>query len=125
MTSPSTRFSGYATFSEFIASDPELSVYRSFKTLASRNLLHLQSSLLAVEQELAELDANDAQQMDTDTLLSAKCWETFHTRAREYPTEYPREAERIELITRIKTATKEYCEPRKANPRRITAELMD
>ncbi len=103
-----SKISGYASLSEFIASDPELSIYRSFKTLGSRNLLHLQSSLLALERELDELDAEDAQQMDMDLLLSSKCWETFQVRAREHP----REAKRMELTDRIKVTTKEYCESR-------------
>lgn len=40
-----------------------------------------------------------------DMLLSTTCWETFCARS----TEFPRESERMEVIGRIKTATKEYC----------------
>ncbi|KAH8901572.1 hypothetical protein GQ53DRAFT_851456 [Thozetella sp. PMI_491] len=98
--------SNYATFSNFIATDPELSIYRSFQTLGSRNLLHLQSALIELEARLKEVDAEDAQDPSLDAMLSSKCWETFSARSKEHP----REAERMELVNQIKSGTKEYYE---------------
>jgi hypothetical protein len=98
-------FSGYATFSSFVASDPELSIFRGFQQLGSRNLLYLQSELLELENQLREFDQDDAQKADLDVMLSSKCWEVCSARAQEQP----REAERMEVICRIRKLTKEYC----------------
>ncbi|KAH7410584.1 hypothetical protein BKA64DRAFT_357892 [Cadophora sp. MPI-SDFR-AT-0126] len=103
---PPPLFSSYATFSDFIASDTELSLYRNFNTLSSRNLLYLQSCLIELENRLKEFDQEDSDQLDNDVLLSAKCWETFSARAKEHP----REAERMEIILDIKVKMKEYHE---------------
>jgi hypothetical protein len=103
---PSTPpiFSSYAAFSAFMSSDTELSLYRTFHALSSRNLLYLQSSLLGLENRLKELDEEDLKGLNIDNFFSAKCWETFSDRAKEHP----REAERMELIMMIKKQIKEY-----------------
>ncbi|RSL82724.1 hypothetical protein CDV31_016906 [Fusarium ambrosium] len=106
MTETDSPFSGYATFSSFAASDPELSIFRGFQKLGSRNLLYLQSELLELENQLREFDQDDAQKADLDIMLSSKCWEVFSARAQEQP----REAERMEVIRRIRELTKEYYE---------------
>ncbi|PMD58331.1 uncharacterized protein K444DRAFT_664437 [Hyaloscypha bicolor E] len=105
---PSTPpiFSSYAAFSAFISSDTELSLYRTFHALSSRNLLYLQSSLLGLENRLKELDEEDLKGLNINNFFSAKCWETFSDRAKEHP----REAERMELIMMIKKQIKEYHE---------------
>jgi hypothetical protein len=100
-------FSSYESFSQFIASDNELSLYRNFRTLSSRNLLYLQSALTELENRLKEFDRADAEQGDIDILLSAKCWETLSAKAKE---EHPREAERMEIILGIQKKMKEYRE---------------
>lgn len=105
MTEADSPFSGYATFASFLASDPELSIFRGFQQLSSRNLLYLQSELLELENQLKEFDQDDAQKADLDVMLLSKCWEVFSARAQEQP----REAERMEVISRIRTLTKEYC----------------
>ena len=104
MSTPPPYFSSYATFSQFIASDSELFLYRNFQTLSSRNLLYLQSQLTELENRLREFDEDDAEQLNNEILLSAKCWETFSTRAKEHP----REAERMEVIQEIRVKMKEY-----------------
>lgn len=98
------RFSGYATFSQFIVSDSELSLYRDFQALSSRNLLYLQSRLTELEKKLKEFDEEDSEQLNTEILLSAKCWETFSARSKEHP----REKERMETILEIQVKMKEY-----------------
>ncbi|KAJ3547765.1 hypothetical protein NM208_g1334 [Fusarium decemcellulare] len=99
-------FSSYATFANFVASDPELAIFRSFQQLGSRNLLYLQSELLELENELKEFDHEDAVKADIDVMLSSKCWESFSARAREQP----RDAARMEVVRRIRETTKEYYE---------------
>ncbi|KAI2768045.1 hypothetical protein F4815DRAFT_498336 [Daldinia loculata] len=74
-------FSGYATFSDFIATDPELSIYRTFLALNSRNLLYRKSELIALERKFREFDECDNKESNLDILLSTRCWETFATRA--------------------------------------------
>lgn len=98
--------SSYASFSDFVASDHELSIYRAFKVLGSRNLLYLQSSLLELEHRLKEFDKEDSESMNIDDLLTAKCWETFAAKAKERP----REAERMEVIEEIRARLSEYRE---------------
>lgn len=97
-------FSGYRAFSGFVASDTELSLYRTFYALSSRNLLYLQSSLLVLENRFKELDEEDLEHLSIDNFLSAKCCETFTARAKELP----REAERVDLILEAKKQVKEY-----------------
>lgn len=101
----SGKHSGHRGFSEFIASDDELSVFRRFKVLGARNLLYLQSSMMELEARLKELDMQDTRDMNMDVLLSTTCWETFSAKA----CEAPREAERMEMIKQVKKATDEYC----------------
>ncbi|KAI1803484.1 hypothetical protein F4811DRAFT_525060 [Daldinia bambusicola] len=105
MSSPG--FSGYGSFSDFIATDPELSIYRTFLSLNSRNLLYQQSELLSLEKRLREFDECDNKESDLDRLLSAKCWETFAARA---AADKPHEAERMELIKDMQTKLRAYHE---------------
>ncbi|KAI1409589.1 hypothetical protein F5Y13DRAFT_89015 [Hypoxylon sp. FL1857] len=103
----SSGFSGYTTFSDFIATDPELSIYRTFLSLNSRNLLYQQSELLALEQKFREYDECDNKESNLDTLLSLKCWETFAARA---AVDEPREAERMATIKDTQVKLKTYHE---------------
>lgn len=102
---------GYGTFADFIASDPELSIYRSFLKLSSRNLLYQQSEILSLEHKFSELDADDEKTQNLDEILSAKCWESMQTRASEGSA---REKQRMELLEELRIKTKEY---RKQTPR--------
>lgn len=106
MTSTTGKHSGHKGFSDFVASDDELLIFGRFRVLGSRNLLYLQSSLLELQKRLSEFDEQDAREMDMDILLSTACWETFSARAKELS----READRMEVIDRIRITTKEYCE---------------
>lgn len=53
------RPNGYSRLAAFIANDTELSVYRRFERLGSRNLLYLQSEPRALEADLEHLDSQD------------------------------------------------------------------
>ena len=97
-------FHNYSTFADFIATDDELPIFRRFDRLNARNLLYLQSELIALEAQLQALDYEDIEDGSMDVMLSAKCWETLSLRAEEHP----REAERMELIIKIRTVIKEY-----------------
>jgi hypothetical protein len=96
---------GHAAFADFIASDDELSVYKSFNCLSARNILYLQSELLELNALLVEFDERDSNEGDYDTLLSTKCWETFAARAEENA----RDKEKMEIIRKIRVLMKEYC----------------
>ena len=50
---------GYASLSQFIASNKTSRIFRRFDALAMRNLLYLQNELCVIEQQLAELDKAD------------------------------------------------------------------
>lgn len=103
-----TQGPGYATFSEFIASDPELSIYRSFLALTSRNLLYQQSELLALEHKFREFDEDDSKSgADIYVLLSSTCWETFAGKAADGEV---REKRRMKTIRELQTRLKEYHE---------------
>ena len=101
-------FDAYPSFADFIASDPELSVFKRFNYLSSRNLLYLQSELLDLQTQLQDFDEEDYNGMDGEILLSAKCWETFTARAKE--SQHPREKERMDTIRKIRISMKEYQE---------------
>ena len=97
-------FHGYRTFAEFIATDDELFVFRRFDRLNARNLLYLQSELIALEKQLSEYDSEDIEDGSKDAVLSARCWETLSLRAEEHP----REAERMDLIRKVRKTAKMY-----------------
>lgn len=101
-----SSFDAYPSFSGFIASDTELSLFRRFDRLSSRNLLYLQSEIFDLQTQLEGFDQEDYNEKSGDVILSAKCWETFAARAEEHP----RENERMETIRRIRVAMKEYQE---------------
>ena len=50
---------GYASLSQFVASDKALCIFRRFDTLPIRNLLYMQDELCEIEQQLDELDKAD------------------------------------------------------------------
>ena len=100
------NFQAYPSFAEFLGSDPELSVYRRFDRLSSRNLLYLQSELLELQAHLEEFDQEDYKDKSGDIILSARCWGKFAQRSEEYP----RENERMVIIRKIRVVMKEYRE---------------
>ncbi|KAF4781082.1 hypothetical protein HER10_EVM0006958 [Colletotrichum scovillei] len=97
----------HAAFADFLASDPELSVFRSFQALSARNLLHLQSKMLDIEAELQKSDDDDATNVDDASRLATKCWEVFALRAQEKDS---KEAKKMALVNRLQQTIKEYHE---------------
>jgi hypothetical protein len=79
------QFSSFKTFAEHVATDDELLIFRRFNALNARALLSYQSELLSLEHDLAVLDQEDINDGENlETMLSAKCWETFSARSEEH-----------------------------------------
>ena len=68
--------SGYPALADFIAQDAdhETYVFRKFKKLAVRNILHLQGELLQLEAETEALEREAAASADIEVPLSMRCW---------------------------------------------------
>jgi len=103
---------GYAAVAAWIALDPdnETFVFRKFDKLAARNLLHLQSELLAIEKELDQLDREDAEAaLDKNRDLAAK--HASRTWAEANRGHYPGSQDavrRSNLVERLRQKIKEY-----------------
>ena len=69
--SPVAGRKGYAKVAEFIASDKELAIYHRFDRTAARVLLVLQSEILLKQQQLDEIDSDDATDHDEKRRLAA------------------------------------------------------
>lgn len=52
---------GYPRLAAFLQSDPNFEIYRRFRMLRHRIILHRQQELMKLEQKLNELDLNDAE----------------------------------------------------------------
>ena len=100
---------GYQSFSALLSSDPDLQVYRRFDRLCARNLLYLQSEILALEARLERFDQADLEDAtrnhDIDVMYSARCWESFIQKAKAGNI---RERERMLLIKQVRELVKEY-----------------
>src|SRR5450432_1649473 len=105
---------GFAEFSEFIATDGELSIYRRFGSLGARNILYLQAELQVLESQLKALDDDD----HSVVLLSsgkdcekkavddaARAWESFESQVRARD---QRQCRKMEIIIKIRILMKEY-----------------
>jgi hypothetical protein len=99
---------GYPTLATWIARDPdnETFVVRKFDRLGARNILHLQSQLIALEKEIDDLDENARQSSDLEARQSSHRWETLMKHASD---ENRPEKERVEKLDKLKACLKEYC----------------
>ena len=119
---------GYAEFSAFIASDPELEIYRSFRRLSVRNLLYLQSEICCIEAQLEELDRDDKSmlgrvsgELEMDIMQRNMDWATFARQAKRgelegAEAEDRRQAEKMALTLTLRSLLREYREQRPHNP---------
>jgi hypothetical protein len=66
---------GYPALAEWISRDPdhETFIFRRFDRLAARNLLNLQSELVAIEEKVDRMDEESRLRRD----VGLRCWETF------------------------------------------------
>jgi hypothetical protein len=103
---------GYVDFAEFIASDADLSIFRQFKSLASRNLLYLEAELQLLQFELQEIDKTDQELLKTaddsegktKTEQAVRAWECFKQQAKTDP----KQRKKLEMIMRLRRAMEEY-----------------
>jgi hypothetical protein len=91
---------GYARSSSLIASDADLNIFRSFKTLNARNILYLQSELAELEETLHDLDEiyNDRTK-GNDSWSVPRSWRAVKKEGGEY----------LECVHRLRKTSKEYC----------------
>lgn len=104
---PTPQKEGFANVARWISLDPdnETFIYRRFNQLAARNLLYLQSELLALEKQLDELDKNDAFSDDMILKDSARTWETLMSL---YENGNIEAKARMDLIVELRAKLKEY-----------------
>lgn len=74
---------GYPAIAKFIAQDPdhETFVFRRFDLLTARNLLNLQSELLALQEDLAKVDEEANSGSDPVLSLSMRSWRVMEENA--------------------------------------------
>lgn len=100
---------GYPALAGWIGQDPdgETLVFRRFRKLSARNLLHLQSQLIQLEQEIDELDDEARRSTDLDARQASRRWETLMQLAAD-PTRPERK--RLEKVAELSVKIKEYGE---------------
>ena len=99
---------GYPSLATWIARDPdkESLVFRKFGRLGARNILHLQSQLIALEHEIHELDDEARRSSDLEARQSSRRWETLM----KYADDSNRpEKKRVEKLNELRALIKEYC----------------
>jgi hypothetical protein len=104
---------GYVDFSEFIASDYSLSIYRKFASLGARNLLYLQAELQLLQFQLRALDDADQAILRSpgDNIEKARTdnanrsWEDLEQQVAEGDI---RQVERHRMIYKLRRLMKEY-----------------
>ena len=67
----SARLEGFPSFALFIARDGDAAIFRKYAQLSARNLLYLQSELHELEQQLLQLDREDAKDIDNEEARAA------------------------------------------------------
>src|ERR1700761_6551067 len=100
---------GFPAVAAFIARDPahETYVFRKFKRLTARTLLHLQSELVDLEHRLDRLDEEAAKSSDIQLRRSMRNWEAFKTNAESRD---PIEGARKRLFDEIESTLRRYHE---------------
>lgn len=69
------RLEGYPSFAEFIAKDKDAAIYRRYGSLSARNLLYQQSELHQLEKQAAELDHEEAKNIENENAQrAARLW---------------------------------------------------
>ncbi|KAI0410788.1 hypothetical protein F5X98DRAFT_381424 [Xylaria grammica] len=116
------KLAGYAQWASWIASDldSEPFVFLKFNELDALNLLYIQCDMIYLEAQLKELDIEEAQQSDIDSINAARQWEvlleqctsselTENTESANADSKASTRAKRkMELILRLRTKMKEY-----------------
>lgn len=63
---PPPRLEGYPSFADFIARDGDAMIYRKYAHMSARNLLYLQSELHELDEQVRQLDREDAKDIDNE-----------------------------------------------------------
>ncbi|KAL4922949.1 uncharacterized protein BDV17DRAFT_296822 [Aspergillus undulatus] len=84
---------GYPALSTWISRDPDHEgfIFRRFSRLSARNLLHLQSQLITLEEELKTLDKMSFKKGDT----SLRLWEAFEQKKQDVSNERAQHRKRL------------------------------
>ncbi|KAF4927806.1 hypothetical protein CGCVW01_v002293 [Colletotrichum viniferum] len=107
---------GYAEAANWMARDVdnETLIYRRFDELAARNLLRLQSELPSLEDQLNELDKQDAEDEDMDWQMIICDWELLDDLVRSQDTgtgdeiQVSKAKARAELAAKLRHKLEEY-----------------
>lgn len=101
---------GYPALADFIAQDAdhETYVFRKFKRLAVRNVLHLQGELLQLEAETEALEREAAASTDIEVPLSMRCWAIRDENARAPDRDLERKLK--ESAEAVDVKLKKYCQ---------------
>src|SRR5271155_4425397 len=99
---------GHPSLAAFIASDPDHStaIYRRFDRLSARNLLYLQSELVALEKQQDELDKQDLISDKLDGKAKARNWDLLVEKAESGDDGEARK--RVTVAKAIREKIKEY-----------------
>jgi hypothetical protein len=100
---------GYQVASDWIASGPdgETLIFQKFGKLTARNLLYMQSELIALEEELHRLDADITRSDDIELKDAAWSWEALRGMEESGNTIARRQ---MELMVTLRTKLKVYRE---------------
>lgn len=101
---------GYPALADFVAQDfdDETFVFRRFKNLAARNILHLQGELMKLEQDAQILDREAAASCDHELHSSMRSWKVLDENARDPTREHERK--RMELAVVLEVKLRKYCQ---------------
>ena len=98
---------GYAKLASIMGSHPEVAILRRFGALNAQNLLYLQAELVALEDDLRAIAAEDIASDDLDRAAYSRDWYTLSNS--ENPTAGNEDAGRQwQIILSIREKLKEY-----------------
>jgi len=102
---------GHPALADFLAQDPdhETYVFRRFKRLAVRNVLHLQGELTALEEEVETLEREAAKSDDPEVHLSMRSWKTLDENAQRPGRDTSLEHRLRGVMSRLDGKLKTYC----------------
>lgn len=101
---------GYPALADFIAQDPdhETFVFRRFKALGARNILNLQGELIKLEDDVAALEQEAADNVDPELHLSMRSWTVLNKNSRK--SGHDLERKQKELAYALEQKLKKYCQ---------------
>jgi hypothetical protein len=100
---------GYSALAAWLAcySDNETLIFRQFSNLASRNILHLQAQVVALEEGILDADAAARRHDAVDgVLVSSMRWETLMRNSKDVNRP---EHKRVQHMEHLKDLLKNYC----------------